>query len=101
MAVSASNERLSPVTSEYRRASPPSTAPSTASMRAERLISSQTPAAAAALAARIGGVWENDVERSEQTRVAEGELRKLALAAGGVAEEDAHGGSRVEPNKGW
>ena len=39
------------------------------------------PAAAAALANRIGGVWENDVERSEQTRVADGELRKLALAA--------------------
>jgi DNA polymerase III delta subunit len=39
------------------------------------------PAAAAALAQRIGGVWENDVERSEQTRVADGELRKLALAA--------------------
>jgi len=39
------------------------------------------PAAAAALAERIGGVWENDVERSEQTRVADGELRKLALAA--------------------
>jgi DNA polymerase III delta subunit len=41
------------------------------------------PAAAAALAERIGGVWENDVERSEQTRVADGELRKLALAADG------------------
>lgn len=39
------------------------------------------PPAAAALAQRIGGVWENDVERSEQTRVADGELRKLALAA--------------------
>lgn len=39
------------------------------------------PPAAAALAERIGGVWENDVERSEQTRVADGELRKLALAA--------------------
>ncbi len=38
------------------------------------------PPAAAALAQRIGGVWENDVERSEQTRVADGELRKLALA---------------------
>lgn len=42
------------------------------------------PAAAAALAERIGGVWENDVERSEQTRVADGELRKLALAADGA-----------------
>jgi DNA polymerase III delta subunit len=41
------------------------------------------PAAAAALAERIGGVWENDVERSEQTRVADGELRKLAMAADG------------------
>jgi DNA polymerase III delta subunit len=40
------------------------------------------PPAAAALAQRIGGVWENDVERSEQTRVADGELRKLALAVG-------------------
>jgi DNA polymerase III delta subunit len=40
------------------------------------------PPAAAALAARVGGVWENDIERSEQTRVADGELRKLALAAG-------------------
>lgn len=39
------------------------------------------PAAASALAERIGGVWENDVDRSEQTRVADGELRKLALAA--------------------
>jgi DNA polymerase III delta subunit len=38
------------------------------------------PPAAAALAQRIGGVWENDVERSEQTRVADGELRKLAVA---------------------
>lgn len=44
------------------------------------------PAAAAALADRIGGVWENDVERSEQTRVADGELRKLALAADGPIE---------------
>jgi DNA polymerase III delta subunit len=40
------------------------------------------PPAAAALAVRVGGVWENDIERSEQTRVADGELRKLALAAG-------------------
>jgi DNA polymerase III delta subunit len=40
------------------------------------------PPAAAALAGRVGGVWENDIERSEQTRVADGELRKLALAAG-------------------
>jgi DNA polymerase III delta subunit len=48
------------------------------------------PAAAAALAERIGGVWENDVERSEQTRVADGELRKLALASDGVPIEVAH-----------
>lgn len=41
------------------------------------------PAAAAALAERVGGVWENDVERSEQTRMADGELRKLALAVDG------------------
>ncbi len=38
------------------------------------------PPAAAALAQRVGGVWENDVERSEQTRVADAELRKLAIA---------------------
>jgi DNA polymerase III delta subunit len=38
------------------------------------------PPAAAALAQRVGGVWENDIERSEQTRVADGELRKLAIA---------------------
>jgi DNA polymerase III delta subunit len=41
------------------------------------------PPAAAALAIRVGGVWENDIERGEQTRVADGELRKLALAADG------------------
>jgi DNA polymerase III delta subunit len=40
------------------------------------------PPAVAALAVRVGGVWENDIERSEQTRVADGELHKLALAAG-------------------
>jgi DNA polymerase III delta subunit len=40
------------------------------------------PPAAAALAVRVGGVWENDVDRNEQTRVADGELRKLALTAG-------------------
>ena len=38
------------------------------------------PTAAAALAERIGGVWENDVERSEQTRVADAELQKLSIA---------------------
>lgn len=40
-------------------------------------------AAAALLADRIGGsVWETDIERGQQTRVADGELRKLALYAG-------------------
>ena len=39
--------------------------------------------AAALLAERIGGqVWESDIERGEQTRVADGELRKLATYAG-------------------
>jgi DNA polymerase III delta subunit len=39
--------------------------------------------AAAALADRVGGaVLESDVERGEQTRVADGELRKLATYAG-------------------
>jgi DNA polymerase III delta subunit len=39
--------------------------------------------AAALLAERIGGqVWESDVERGEQTRLADGELRKLATYAG-------------------
>jgi len=41
------------------------------------------PPAAALLAERVGGVWENDVERGEQTRTADTELRKLAVAAGG------------------
>ena len=41
------------------------------------------PRAAAALAERIGGaVAESDVERGEQTRIADGELRKLATYAG-------------------
>ena len=41
------------------------------------------PRAAAALAERIGGaVLESDIERGEQTRVADGELRKLATYAG-------------------
>jgi DNA polymerase III delta subunit len=41
------------------------------------------PRAAAALADRIGGaVAETDVERGDQTRVADGELRKLATYAG-------------------
>lgn len=39
--------------------------------------------AAHLLADRVGGsVWETDVERGEQTRVADGELRKLATYAG-------------------
>jgi DNA polymerase III delta subunit len=42
------------------------------------------PRAAALLAERIGGaVAESDVERGEQTRVADGELRKLATYADG------------------
>ena len=57
--------------------------------RAVELQVAIRPAAAAALAERIGGVWENDVERSEQTRVADGELRKLALAADGRPIEPA------------
>ena len=37
------------------------------------------PPAATLLAERVGGaVWETDVERGEQTRVADAELRKLA-----------------------
>jgi DNA polymerase III delta subunit len=41
------------------------------------------PRAAALLAERIGGaVAESDIERGEQTRVADGELRKLATYAG-------------------
>jgi DNA polymerase III delta subunit len=39
--------------------------------------------AAHVLAERIGGaVWESDVERGEMTRIADGELRKLATYAG-------------------
>ena len=41
------------------------------------------PRAAALLAERIGGaIWESDIERGQQTRVADGELRKLATYAG-------------------
>lgn len=41
------------------------------------------PRATALLAERIGGaVWESDIERGEQTRVADSELRKLATYAG-------------------
>lgn len=44
------------------------------------------PRAAAMLAERIGGaVWESDIQRGEQTRVADGELRKLAIHADGRA----------------
>jgi DNA polymerase III delta subunit len=44
------------------------------------------PRAAALLAERIGGaVWESDIERGQQTRVADGELRKLATYANGRA----------------
>ena len=39
--------------------------------------------AALLLAERVGGaVWESDIERGEQTRIADGELRKLAIYAG-------------------
>lgn len=42
------------------------------------------PRAAALLAERVGGaVWETDVERGEQTRVVDSELRKLATYAAG------------------
>jgi DNA polymerase III delta subunit len=42
------------------------------------------PRAAAVLAERVGGaVAESDIERGEQTRVADGELRKLATYAAG------------------
>jgi DNA polymerase III delta subunit len=41
------------------------------------------PRAAALLAERIGGgIWESDIERGEQTRVADSELRKLSTYAG-------------------
>jgi DNA polymerase III delta subunit len=41
------------------------------------------PRAAALLAERVGGaVWETDIERGEQTRVIDSELRKLATYAG-------------------
>ena len=52
--------------------------------RAEELGASIEPRAAALLAERIGGlVAESDVERGEQTRIANGELDKLATHAGG------------------
>jgi DNA polymerase-3 subunit delta len=41
------------------------------------------PRAAALLAERVGGAaWESDIERGEQTRVIDSELRKLAAYAG-------------------
>ena len=50
---------------------------------AERLGVAIEPRAAALLAERIGGaIWESDIERGQQTRVADGELRKLATYAG-------------------
>jgi DNA polymerase III delta subunit len=50
---------------------------------AERLGVAIEPRAAAMLAERIGGaMWESDIERGQQTRVADGELRKLATYAG-------------------
>jgi DNA polymerase III delta subunit len=53
---------------------------------AEALGIAIEPRAAALLAERIGGaVWESDIERGQQTRVADGELRKLATYAGARA----------------
>ena len=53
---------------------------------AERIGVGIEPRAAALLAERIGGaVWESDIERGQQTRVADGELRKLATYAGARA----------------
>lgn len=50
---------------------------------AQRLGIAIEPRAAAVLAERIGGaMWESDIERGQQTRVADGELRKLATYAG-------------------
>ena len=41
------------------------------------------PRAAHLLAERVGGaIWETDIERGEQTRVVDSELRKLAIHAG-------------------
>ena len=50
---------------------------------AERLGVAIEPRAAAVLAERIGGaMWESDIERGQHTRVADGELRKLATYVG-------------------
>jgi DNA polymerase III delta subunit len=52
--------------------------------RATELELAIEPRAAAVLAERIGGaVAESDIERGEQTRMADGELRKLATYADG------------------
>ena len=54
--------------------------------RAQEIGVQIEPRAAALLAERIGGaVAESDVERGEQTRIANGELDKLAIHAGGSA----------------
>jgi DNA polymerase III delta subunit len=53
---------------------------------AETMAVAIEPRAAALLAERVGGaVWESDIERGQQTRVADGELRKLATYAGSRA----------------
>jgi len=53
---------------------------------AEQIGIAIEPRAAATLAERIGGgIWESDIERGQQTRVADGELRKLATFAGNRA----------------
>lgn len=53
---------------------------------AEELGVAIEPRAAAVLAERIGGaIWETDIERGQQTRVADGELSKLATYANGRA----------------
>jgi DNA polymerase III delta subunit len=50
---------------------------------AARLGIAIEPRAAAMLAERVGGAaWESDIERGEQTRVIDSELRKLATYAG-------------------
>ena len=50
---------------------------------AERLGIHIEPRAAALVAERVGGsAWETDIERGEQTRVIDSELRKLATYAG-------------------
>jgi DNA polymerase III delta subunit len=53
---------------------------------AEQLGLAIEPRAAALLAERVGGaIWESDIERGQQTRIADGELRKLATYAAGRA----------------